>query len=339
VNRALLAELQRQQAYPSITVLINTTPGAALSASEIDTARRLADHADKRLTDDVPDEVRAAVIGSLHSLIAEQSGEVNGKAMALCVSPNYTAAVRLGREVQERVVVDDTFATRDLVADANRTAMFRMVTISERKVRLLIGDRQRLAEQRDEMWPMLRLDDQSVQAWYREVTERLRSEHAALPLPTVIAGVERSVRSAVVPDLFDAIGLVAGNHDRTSWVDLHHAAWPLVTDWLRSDHDRAMAALESARSAKRFAGGIDEIWPLANEGRVELLVVEENFVLAARVDENLQLERVDDHEAPDVVDDIVDETIEAVLRNGGSTVIVNDTALGEHERIAAILRY
>jgi hypothetical protein len=259
--------------------------------------------------------------------------------MALCVSPNYTAAVRLGREVQERVVVDDTFATRDLVADANRTAMFRMVTISERKVRLLIGDRQRLAEQRDEMWPMLRLDDQSVQAWYREVTERLRSEHAALPLPTVIAGVERSVRSAVVPDLFDAIGLVAGNHDRTSWVDLHHAAWPLVTDWLRSDHDRAMAALESARSAKRFAGGIDEIWPLANEGRVELLVVEENFVLAARVDENLQLERVDDHEAPDVVDDIVDETIEAVLRNGGSTVIVNDTALGEHERIAAILRY
>ncbi len=339
MNRALLAELQRQQAYPSITVLINTTPGVSPSESEIDTARRLADHADKRLVDDVPDEDRTSVIAALHALIADQSGEVSGKALALCVSPGYAAAVRLGREVQERVVIDDTFATRDLVADANRTALFRVVTISERKVRLLIGDRQRLAEQRDELWPMLRLDEQNTQAWYREVTERLRSEHLALPMATVIAGVERSVRSTMVPNLFDAIGMVPGNHDRTSWVDLHHAAWPLVTDWLRSDRDRAMTALENARSAKRFAGGIDEIWPLANEGRVELLVVEENYVLAARVDEHQQLERADDHEAPDVVDDIVDETIEAVLRNGGRTVIVNDAELGDHARIAAILRY
>lgn len=54
-------------------------------------------------------------------------------------------------------------------------------------------------------------------------------------------------------------------------MDLHHRVWLLATDWLRNGHKRAMQCLDEARSQRRFAGGIDEIWPLANEGRIELL--------------------------------------------------------------------
>ena len=38
-----------------------------------------------------------------------------------------------------------------------------------------------------------------------------------------------------------------------------------------------------------------------------------------------------------MVDDIVDETIENVLRNGGRTVVVPDATLAQHDRIAAVL--
>jgi hypothetical protein len=96
------------------------------------------------------------VVAALRSLLLEAALQPATRAVALCASPEYQAVVRLGREVRDRVVVDDTFATRDMVADLNRTAVFRVATVSDRKARVLIGDRNRLAEVRDDQWPLVR---------------------------------------------------------------------------------------------------------------------------------------------------------------------------------------
>jgi hypothetical protein len=338
MNRLLLAELQALRCYPSITVLFNTTPGAVLRAAESDTAARLIDQADRRLVDDVDDSTRTELVVRLRELLYEQEQQPAAHAVALCVSPEYTAPVKLGRSVEERVIVDDTFATRDLVADLNRTALYRVATLSERRVRILIGDRQRLVESREE-WPLERMEDESGPSWKARVAERLAAEHARVTLPTILAGVQRSVQGLAPKALFDVVGTITGNQDRTSWVELHHAAWPMMTDWLRNDQQRALERLDTARSANRYAGGINEIWPLARDGRVEMLVVEETFSMAARIDENHQLLPADDPEHPEVNDDIIDDTIETVLRLGGSSVMVGPGVLDDHQHIAAVLRY
>ena len=339
MNRALLDELQRQSAYPSITVLMNTTDGELFGPADLEKVRALAQRAIRRLDGDASNETCTAMESALEELIEQCDGELCGQAVALFASPDYRATVKLGRPVKERIIIDDTFATRDLVADLNRTAQYRVVTISDRKSRVLIGDRRRLVEERDAHWPLHRDDGQSATSWAHEVAQCVQLAHQRWPLPTVIAGVERTVRKTVLADNVDAIGFVAGNHDRTSWMDLHTAAWPLVADWLHRDGRVALERLEAARSAARYAGGIDEIWPLANEGRIELLVVEETYAVAARLADQHRLEPTDDIEAPDVVDDIVDDTIELVLRSGGTAVLVAEGELEEQQRIAAILRY
>jgi len=337
MNRATLADLQRRSGYPSITVLFNTTPGATLTAAERTTAHRLIGDAEQRLTGDVSDELAAVLVARLRELLDDQSSEQSTRAVGLFVSTDHAVAVRLGRTVEERVIIDDTFATRDLVADLNRTARYRVVTVSEQKTRLLIGDRTRLVEERNDIWPMLR-GGQSATSWIRDVGHRLREEDAQNPLATVVAGVDRTVRRSIVPELFNTIGFVPGNHDRTGWAELHNAVWPLVSDWLRADGHRAIEALDRARSACRFGAGIDEIWPLAVEGRIETLVVEDRYAVAGRI-VNGHLERTDDREAPDVIDDVIDEAIEAVLRRDGTAVIVADGELTAYDRIAAVLRY
>jgi hypothetical protein len=182
-------------------------------------------------------------------------------------------------------------------------------------------------------------DTESARTWARQLAQRLAAEHAEHKLPTVIAGVDRTVRRSFAADALDTIALLPGNHDRTSWADLHNGAWPLVADWLRADHVRALEALARARSTRRYAGGLDEIWPLAAEGRVDTLVVEEGYAVAARLDGDGRIQRADDTEAPDVIDDIVDELIEAVLLRDGRAVLVGDGALDAHDRVAAVLRY
>ncbi len=59
MNRATLNELQRQRCYPSITMLINTTPGAALTPSELDTAARLTGHTDGDISDTLRHNLKA----------------------------------------------------------------------------------------------------------------------------------------------------------------------------------------------------------------------------------------------------------------------------------------
>lgn len=338
MNRTLLAELQRLRCYPSITLLLNTTAGTPLSPSEYDTAVRLAGNVDDRLEGDVSDTLRNALVGRLTELIRQHAGERATHALAICVSPEHASVVRLGSAVRERAVIDDTFATRDMVADANRTAVYRVVTVSERLTRVFVGDRHRLAEQRNDRWPMAREDEQSISSWTRDVVHQLRSEQSLHQLPTVLAGVQRSVR-AISPALRDVIGAVHGNHDRSSASMLHTAAWPLVVDWLRTDSQRALEQLDDAVSAGRYAGGIHEIWPLAAEGRVATLIVEEDFAMAARLGDHNQLIEADDPEHPEVYDDIVDEAIEAVLAHNGHAVMVAPGSLEQHARIAAVLRY
>ena len=123
------------------------------------------------------------------------------------------------------------------MADLNRTALYRVLTISERKTRVLIGDRARLVEERTDQWPMIRAGE-SATSWSRDVTQSLADEHSLNPLPTIFAGVDRTLRNTVIPNPFPTIGIIPGNQDRTSWTELHNAAWPLVCEWLRADHTR-----------------------------------------------------------------------------------------------------
>ena len=338
MNRSLLAELQRQSAYPSVSLLLTTVPGESMAPSDLISLSALADHADRRLEGDVPDSTRGAVINSIRGLIGSVAEQRATQAIAVFASPTYSSVVRLRDATRDRVVIDDTFATRDLVADANRTAIYRVVTLSDRKSRVFIGDGARLVEERSDIWPLLRDDDDSPAMWARAVMSAVAAEHARLQLPTVIAGVNRSVRDVIRSGNIDVIGIVGGNHDRTSWAELHNLAWPLVCDWLRADHQRALQHLDTARGANRYAGGVNEVWELAHDARVELLVVEETYVYPARLHDG-QLIAALDVEAPDVIDDAIDELIEIVLHNGGRVAIIDDGNLADHDRLAAVLRY
>lgn len=339
MHQALLADLHSRHGYPCVSVLFNTTAGSVLGDEERARALALVAEAGRRLLDDVDTTVRREVIDALTDELLRQCIDPCATALGLFAMPGYSTSVRLGRQVNERVVIDETFATRDLVADLHRTAEFRVITVSDRMARSLIGDRHRMVEERNETWPVQRDEQQSSAQWTRHVASMVRTAQTTHRLPLVLAGVDRTVRATARHGVGSVIGTVSGNHDRSGWIDLHHRCWPVVADWLRNDRRLALEALATARSGHRFAGGIDEIWTLATEGRVETLVVEDGYSLAVRIDDEAHLTRVDDPTVPGVIDDIVDEAIEAVLRHGGRTVIVEDGDLAHHDRIAAVLRY
>ena len=337
MNRALLNELQRQFSYPSVTLLCNTRVGTLGSPDDLRNLEQLVQDTDRRLSGDVTDAIRHATIAKLRDLVNSCVAGVGTHAVAIFASPEQAAFVRLMDPVRDRVVVDNTFATRDLVVDAQRTLSFRVITVSDHTCRLLLGDRSRLAEQKDDLWPLHRTEESS-DGWLRSIKTALTNDPSLREIPTVIAGTPRAAREAARVVDINMIGIVAGNHDRTSWVALHQDAWPLVAQHLDDEDAQALANLDTARGINRYAGGINEVWELAEQGRVELLVVERSYEFPARLHDG-HLSSADDVESPDVIDDAVDELIEAVLMKRGRVAIVADGELTEHGRIASVLRY
>jgi hypothetical protein len=156
----------------------------------------------------------------------------------------------------------------------------------------------------------------------------------------VLFGAGRRVATLVRAGGVEPAAVILGNHDRTPWATLAELARGPLADWAGARNATAMHRLDQARGRRRFASGLDEVWSLAEESRVELLVVERNFAVPVRVDgAHLVPVDPDEIEAPDVVDDAVDDLIEAVALRRGEVVVVPDGVLAESGGVAAVLRF
>lgn len=80
------------------------------------------------------------------------------------------------------------------------------------------------------------------------------------------------------------------------------------------------------------------MWNLANQGRIETLLVEENYHQPARFEGN-QPVIVNEMNDSLLIEDLVDEIIELVFTQKGKVYFYEDGVLKDYQRIGAILRY
>jgi len=360
VDAALVDRLQRARSNPSVSVLVTTTPAAILTSRDAVRLHRLVDVACRRLRSEPDQELATALAKRVRHLTVAVRRSSTTRAMALFVSEDHCEVVYLPAAVADRVVIDPTFATRDLVRLLADHPRYRLVALSDHGARLFEGRPGELAEITTGQFPItLRSTpehndrgrrfgrdrssgrDAALRAHLRAVDHFLSSRMAHDPLPLILAGVSRQVATfrQVTRRETSIIGTIAGNHDRSSPARLDALARPIIEN--HRDHERATgaASLDDSAHSRRLAKGIDAVWVAARNGQIEALYVEDGFTFAARLAHDGRcLSAASDAEHPDVLDDAVDEAIEYVNASHGRTVIVDDGSLIAHKRIAALLR-
>ncbi|HMO59910.1 MAG TPA: hypothetical protein PKC19_21360, partial [Roseiflexaceae bacterium] len=184
--------------------------------------------------------------------------------------------------------------------------------------------------------------DEYHRQFFRSIDTAFSELNAVDPLPLALVGVDRylSFYREVAGSANTVITTLTGNHDKTPAHELGALVWPLVKQSLAAQRERVFGEFEAAIGAQRAASTLGEVWRFAHEGRVALLVVEEDYHQAATIDPSgMILTPVADPTTPGVLDDAVDEVITAVLDRGGRVVFADPAALAQHQRIAAVLRY
>jgi hypothetical protein len=280
--------------------------------------------------------------------------------LALFVNRDFARKFYLPFSVKEKVLVDETFAVRDLVFALNHSPRYWVLVLSRKGARLYDGFRDTLIEVTTDGFPVTQkvspakplqsgfgLDRSKHRhgrhrQFLRQVDGVFNQMTADDPLPLVVMGTKRSLAyfNEVSTSKALIVAALTGQYDRTPVKKLADLVWPLIKAHLDRQKKRALEELEAAIGAQRYVSGIGEVWRLAQEGRAATLLVEEHFHYPAQVDSSgLHLKAAEDPTAPDAFDDAVDELIQVVLAKNGQVVFVDNEALQAHQRVAVILRY
>ncbi|MEV4677780.1 hypothetical protein AB0K34_39530 [Actinomadura sp. NPDC049382] len=365
MDAVTLSELRKPRAYPAVSVLMPTHRSVPDNRQDPIRLRNLLAEVRRRLHDDVRVTPEAAdhVVRGLERAADEVDLRHAADGLVLFAAPDGEHhSFAIGQHVDERVVVDTGFATRDLVAAYTRTPRYWLLSLSDQRTRLWDGRGEELTERTGGGFPVEpepideagsgRLARRAAQGGDGERQRRtMRDVVAALDRvlardrrPLIVAGVTRhqAFFDEVAGPHITVAGRVDGSFEGASASALAEAARPALAAYEDLREVGVLAELEAARSIQRYAGGLCEVTPLAEEGRGEHLVVERGYYAPA-VKARGEIVPVDGMpgvlRGADVVDDAVDDVIETVLEYGGEVTFVSDGFLVDHGRIALVTRY
>jgi hypothetical protein len=345
--------LQAVADYPAVSVLVSTTPAPVMTPADAARLRGRVAEAVERVRRERLGERADHAVRALQALAGRASQAPTSCALALFASAEVAMAVPLPLTVRDRVVVDPTFATRDLVRALHRTPRHVVLVLNSGEARLFTGAADVLRPVTRGSFPMQNerprrpaaarttAKDADAAAFYREVDAALGTHLRLHPAPLVLVGPDRVLAQfrAVSRNLSRLAGVLDGNVASLPLPELVDRCRPVLERYLLSRQAEALALLEQRVGASRAVAGMPSAWLAARRERPEMLAVEEGLFFPARVSEDGDLlEPATDVEHPDVIDDAVDELIELVLDRGGWVALVEDGALGEHGGVALTLR-
>ncbi|WP_432186945.1 chemotaxis protein [Streptomyces sp. Tue6028] len=360
LSPATLSELRRPRPYPAVSVLTPTHRREPDNAQDPVRLRNVMAEAKKQLEADpaVTRERRTDVLQQLDRAVSEVDLAHAEDGLVIFAAPGEHQVWSLARTVPERVVLSDTFLTRNLVAAQASERQFWVLSVAADRVTLWNGGGGHVVEDHTGGFPLVRdrenfdaerqeqigdipstFRDEGIRRFLRDADTVLASVLRENPRPLYVTGETAAL------SLLDELGTVTKNATHIPHGGLAHgsaeAVWqairPLINAEERKGADEVARELETALGRKEFAAGVDEVWQNATEGRVRLLAVEENYRVTVRDD--------GDHLVPaesgdlDSREDIVDEIVEQCLETGAEVRFVPDGSLRDAKGIAGVLRY
>ncbi|MGW6270566.1 baeRF3 domain-containing protein [Streptomyces sp. NPDC055060] len=355
-----LAELRRPRPYPAVTVLLPTHRREPGNAQDPVRLRNLVAEAKERLKSDpaVAREQRIEVAAQLDRAVAEIDLVHAEDGLAVFAAPGEHQVWSLARTVPSRVVLSDTFLTRNVVAAQAAERPYWVLAVSADRVSLWSGTPERVVEHTADGFPLTRsledpdverkerigdvpstFSDEHTRAFLREADQATARVLHTHPRPLFVAGVTPAL------SLLDDVGTAIKDATRVPHGGLAHgpadAVWQAVRPFLatrdKDELDVLMQELDAAQGHRRYAAGLDEVWQNVTTDRVRLLAVEDTYQATVR-DDGGHLVPADGDDL-DAVDDVVDDIVERALDTGAQVRFVPEGTLADRGRIACALRY
>ncbi len=336
----------------SLSLLMATTPAERMGRRDRTVMQELARDAARRLSEEPDAHAAAAVRAGLAAAMARAVASPTDRGLAILVSPEGAHVLHLRVAPRDRVVLDPSFATRDLVRSAAEDPPFLLLALDSRAARLFEYDQRYLGPVLAHDFPMLRdvtvessrpaadpgARREASRAFLRQAAGRLRERLVEGELPVVLVAGERTAAEFLALGGAPRIAAVVhATGTRMSLGELEERGRAALAEHVS---DAAAAALDMVHvrlAQRRAVAGLTGAWQAVRQYEPEVLVVERSFAPAVRPDGGLLAPAADPEEVG-VVDDMVDELIEVALARGAQVVAVPDGSLARYGRVVLAVR-
>lgn len=353
----LLKNLKDTTADCCVTIILNTHRTFPDNEKDPILLKNLMREAQERLTAECHRQSAIAITDKLNTLAADIDHRYNLESLVLFVNEHIAEYTRLPIAVEDRVVIDKTFATRDLIRTLHKEKEYYVLVLSRDKARLIEAFNDKVVQELADNFPIenisLRPKESAeaaianrqtnlIQEFFNQVDKQLIEVIKESPLPVLICTEESNyhqyLKIADRKEIF--IGHLNGNRMEEKAHHIIEAAWPIVQQVRKERNNRRLQDLSAAESTGKLLVDFNDIWRAVNEGRGKTLFVQQGYFQPARlVNDSVELVPMDQTDRTNVIDDIIDEMIEINLQYGGDSVFLSEEELKNYQGLVLTTRY
>jgi hypothetical protein len=282
----------------------------------------------------------------------------NQESLIFFVNEDMADYVRLPIEVENRVIIDNTFATRDLVRALHLESSYYVLVLSQQKVRLIEAFNDKVVSEIGQPFPIdniqfystnkaelsdARRQTNLIAEFFNRVNKEVSKVRKGNPLPVLIC-TEESNYYEYLKIADQKMTLIETYLNKNRLDEKAQAivteAWGIIKNHLTEKNNARKAELQKAVSSGKFLSDVNDIWRAIFEGRIQTLFIEKGLFQPGIIKGNeIRFVSQGDKYDKEVVDDIYDQMIEANMNFGGDVIFLPKGELTKFQGFGAITRY
>ena len=282
----------------------------------------------------------------------------NLDSLVLFVNEDISEFARLPIKVEDRVVIDETFATRDLIRAMQMETHYYIAVLSQDKVRLIEAMNGTAIKEVGKPFPFENTEffaknratlavaakqTTLMTEFFNLADKKVNEVRLENPLPVFICGLEENQALYFSgADKKHSIFEIYLNKNKIN-EPIHsivEESWKVVKDYVIEKNNARKEDLKKAVGENKFLSDTNEIWKAISEGKIQTLFIEQGlFQPAVMKGDEIEYVSEDRRNDTGVIDDIYDEMIEANMDFGGDVVFLPKGELDKFNGFGAITRY
>jgi hypothetical protein len=353
----ILEKLKKEASDCCVTIILKTHRTRPDDGQDPILLKNLIREAELRLLNGYDKRLARSLVDKMNALAETINHTYNSDGLVLFVNDHIAEYIRLPLPVENRVVIDRTFATRDLIRALHQASSYFVLVLSRDKARLIEALNDQVKEEVEQIFPIENLSLHPVDRtdaalgsrqtslmleFFNRVDKQLNKIVRENPLPVLLCTEESNYHQYLkIADRKEIIvGHLNGSRQNEKAHHIIEGAWPLIKQINSNNNQERLQELSGALGTGKLVTDYHDIWDAVQDGKGKTLFIKQGYFQPARL-ENGAIELVPHEQADqtDVVDDIIDEMIELNLKNGGDAVFLSDTGLDRFNGLALTTRY
>ncbi len=368
--KATLKSLRETTANPAVSIFVTTHREHPANQQDHIALKNQLKVAEDRITNEYDKQTATVILENIAEKTRDWNHNYNLDTLAIFASTEDAQVIRFPFDTEERVIVGNHFATRDLVRDMASAVHYYAVVITREHARLIEATNGLVVIEFDkndnEQHHMEHIpfpienttlhtssgaarsnasnEDNYLKEFLNRVDKSVQELWGEHKMPLVIVGDRRNISfyQEVCDRPENIIATVDNVTDLESGSAQHiiHGVQDAIEEYRHTLYQQALASIDVARGSDLVRTDLQDIYQAAFQGAGDTLYVHQGYRQAAKIDPKAQtLQVVEAADAQDVSDDAVGEIIELVMHNGGNVVFLPEETMGDSQPIALITRY